>query len=412
MVALVERSLRTATATRCGAWRNLGSAEVRPGISHRHRSGRRRCVTSLRVMVVAVVVAVVVGSLAALAIAAAHRRRAAARHGADAADRHVGGDDRLRDAHHVRRGSGRLAGRRGGSCRSAMPSSRSRSSSAPCCPVLRGVEVRRLEAAATLGASPLRAWRVDRPAAPAPAARRRRGHRRGDLARRVRGDQLPVAQRSGDDADRHRASARAHRHAAAGPGICPRRDPRRGDDRRRRCVLDLAGSVSRAGGDERSSSSSTSTSPSTGDTSLDGARPHRRRRRDRRPARSVGQRQVDAAAGDRRPGRARIAARCASTAPTSPTCRRTAAASGMVFQDEQLFEHLDVAGNVAFGLRMRGDDQLHVRQQRVAEMLDLVGLAGFERRQRAGSSAAARRSGWRSPARWRRRHACCSSTSR
>ena len=27
----------------------------------------------------------------------------------------------------------------------------------------------------------------------------------------------------------------------------------------------------------------------------------------------------------------------------------------MVFQDEQLFEHLDVAGNVAFGLRMRGD---------------------------------------------------------
>jgi thiamine transport system ATP-binding protein len=46
-----------------------------------------------------------------------------------------------------------------------------------------------------------------------------------------------------------------------------------------------------------------------------------------------------------------------------------------VFQDEQLFEHLDVAGNVAFGLRMRGDDH-SVRHRRVAEMLDLVGLAG------------------------------------
>jgi thiamine transport system ATP-binding protein len=51
----------------------------------------------------------------------------------------------------------------------------------------------------------------------------------------------------------------------------------------------------------------------------------------------------------------------------------------MVFQDEQLFEHLDVAGNVAFGLRMRGDDQAR-RRRRVAEMLDLVGLAGYEER--------------------------------
>ena len=27
---------------------------------------------------------------------------------------------------------------------------------------------------------------------------------------------------------------------------------------------------------------------------------------------------------------------------------------GLVFQDEQLFPHLDVAGNVGFGLRMQG----------------------------------------------------------
>ena len=61
-------------------------------------------------MVVAVVFAVVVGSLAALAIAAAGYRRPGTRHRAGAADRHVGGDDRLRDPHHVRRGSRRLAG--------------------------------------------------------------------------------------------------------------------------------------------------------------------------------------------------------------------------------------------------------------------------------------------------------------
>jgi thiamine transport system ATP-binding protein len=63
-------------------------------------------------------------------------------------------------------------------------------------------------------------------------------------------------------------------------------------------------------------------------------------------------------------------------ATTAPTHRRNV---GMVFQDEQLFEHLDVGGNVAFGLRMRGDDRT-VRHRRVADMLDLVGLAGFEQR--------------------------------
>ncbi len=59
-----------------------------------------------------------------------------------------------------------------------------------------------------------------------------------------------------------------------------------------------------------------------------------------------------------------------------PTHRRGV---GMVFQDEQLFEHLDVAGNVGFGLRMRGDAP-PTRQQRVAHLLDVVGLAEFERR--------------------------------
>ena len=48
---------------------------------------------------------------------------------------------------------------------------------------------------------------------------------------------------------------------------------------------------------------------------------------------------------------------------------------GMVFQDFALFPHRDVGDNVAFGLRMRGLDR-----DRVAEMLDLVGLDGYERR--------------------------------
>jgi len=52
---------------------------------------------------------------------------------------------------------------------------------------------------------------------------------------------------------------------------------------------------------------------------------------------------------------------------------------GMVFQDDQLFPHLDVAGNVGFGLRMRRQARTQVRTA-VAEALDLVGLAGFESR--------------------------------
>jgi thiamine transport system ATP-binding protein len=53
---------------------------------------------------------------------------------------------------------------------------------------------------------------------------------------------------------------------------------------------------------------------------------------------------------------------------------------GLVFQDGQLFPHQDVAGNVAFGLRMRRVPRATARS-RVAALLDLVGLAGYEARQ-------------------------------
>ena len=52
---------------------------------------------------------------------------------------------------------------------------------------------------------------------------------------------------------------------------------------------------------------------------------------------------------------------------------------GLVFQDGQLFPHRDVAGNVAFGPHMHRVPAAE-RARRVAELLDLVGLAGYQRR--------------------------------
>ena len=52
---------------------------------------------------------------------------------------------------------------------------------------------------------------------------------------------------------------------------------------------------------------------------------------------------------------------------------------GLMFQDEVLFPHFDVEGNVAFGLRM-AKVPLVERRRRVAEVLALVGLSGFEGR--------------------------------
>ena len=52
---------------------------------------------------------------------------------------------------------------------------------------------------------------------------------------------------------------------------------------------------------------------------------------------------------------------------------------GLVFQDHALFPHRDVFGNVSFGLRMRGDSPDQVAA-RTGELLELVGLAGLDRR--------------------------------
>lgn len=56
---------------------------------------------------------------------------------------------------------------------------------------------------------------------------------------------------------------------------------------------------------------------------------------------------------------------------------------GLMFQDEQLFPHLDVAGNIGFGLRMQRRSKVEIAA-RVDELLSLVGLDGFGHR-RVGS---------------------------
>ncbi|MGH3078240.1 MAG: ABC transporter ATP-binding protein [Gaiellaceae bacterium] len=80
-------------------------------------------------------------------------------------------------------------------------------------------------------------------------------------------------------------------------------------------------------------------------------------------------------AGLQRPDSGRVLLDGVDLAPIPPHRRGI----GLVFQDHALFHHRDVRGNVAFGLRMRGDPSGAI-DRRVRELLALVGLAGFERR--------------------------------
>ncbi len=63
----------------------------------------------------------------------------------------------------------------------------------------------------------------------------------------------------------------------------------------------------------------------------------------------------------------------------TPTHRRGFA---MMFQDGQLFHHLDVAGNVGYALRLRGVRGAPLAAE-VERLLGLVDLAGYARRRPA-----------------------------
>ncbi len=52
---------------------------------------------------------------------------------------------------------------------------------------------------------------------------------------------------------------------------------------------------------------------------------------------------------------------------------------GLMFQDHGLFTHLTVADNIGYGLKIAGQSKAD-RQARVSELLELIGLTGFENR--------------------------------
>jgi thiamine transport system ATP-binding protein len=62
---------------------------------------------------------------------------------------------------------------------------------------------------------------------------------------------------------------------------------------------------------------------------------------------------------------------------------------GLMFQDYALFPHMSVVDNVAYGLRMHGASTSSARRS-ASELLDLVGLAGFEDRSPASLSGGER----------------------
>ena len=80
-----------------------------------------------------------------------------------------------------------------------------------------------------------------------------------------------------------------------------------------------------------------------------------------------------------------------------------------MFQDGQLFDHLTVARNVGYALRLRRVPDL---DRRVDELLELVGLAVVRRAAAGDALAAASGSGSRWPGRSRSSRGCCCSTSR
>jgi putative spermidine/putrescine transport system ATP-binding protein len=82
-----------------------------------------------------------------------------------------------------------------------------------------------------------------------------------------------------------------------------------------------------------------------------------------------------AIAGFVRPRAGRIVVDGRDITALPPEGRHTA----MMFQSYALWPHMDVAANIGYGLRMRGTDKAAIAR-RVAQMLEMLQLGGFERR--------------------------------
>lgn len=80
-------------------------------------------------------------------------------------------------------------------------------------------------------------------------------------------------------------------------------------------------------------------------------------------------------AGFERPDRGTIALAGESILPLPPEKRRI----GFVFQNYALFPHMSVAGNIGYGIRRSRSEGMHLRK-RIAELLEMVDLAGYEHR--------------------------------
>ena len=114
----------------------------------------------------------------------------------------------------------------------------------------------------------------------------------------------------------------------------------------------------------------------------------------------VGLRQDDAAAPAGRLRGARRRPRPASPAATSPALPPHRRPVNTVFQHYALFPHRTVAGNVAFGLEMRGPPAARDRRDAWRAALEMVRLPGLGGAAHRPALRAGRSSGWRSRARW------------
>jgi ABC-type Fe3+/spermidine/putrescine transport system ATPase subunit len=74
-----------------------------------------------------------------------------------------------------------------------------------------------------------------------------------------------------------------------------------------------------------------------------------------------------------------------STGATSRTCRPRRAGTAMMFQSYALWPHMNVAANIGYGLRMRGQSRDAIAK-RVGEMLKLLQLEGYGERSIAALS--------------------------